>query len=154
MLFRSTTDWEEVTYSLYDMKTKLPTVRFKLKHALARSKHINVVDNDDNPSKKMSLKAGFDEKIVTSVMSPDDRKAVINLFTDDVLSTIYDMFEQHPNMTEIECDNTQVVIFWEEAFYDIEKHSEIPTGDNYIEMFDVMHEVARQIGENLDNSIN
>lgn len=27
-----TTDWKEVSYSLYDVKIKLPTVRFKLKH--------------------------------------------------------------------------------------------------------------------------
>lgn len=145
---------QDTSYSLYDMKTNLPTVRFKLKNNKKRQKCINVLDSDDDPSKRISLKAGFDEKIVTLLMSLDDKAAVTSLFTDDVLATIYDMFEQHPDMTEIECDNTQVVIFWNIYLDGLTDHSAISTGDDYKEMFDVMHEVVQQISKNLDKNNN
>lgn len=146
-----TTSWSQTGYGLYDMQTKLPTVRFRLKGAIVQRPHINVSSSNINVTKKITLKAGFDEHIVTTVRNPDDKALVVALFTDDVLATIYDLFKKYKGLTEIECDYSQIVCLWKSKFDDLNTARAINNGQVYTDIFDATHEVARQIGENLDN---
>lgn len=146
-----TTSWSQTGYGLYDMQTKLPTVRFRLKGAIVQRPHLNVSSAEINVTKKITLKAGFDEHIVTTVKNLDDKALIVDLFTDDVLATIYDLFNQYKNLTEIECDHSQIVCLWKAKFDDLNTAQAINNGQVYTYIFDATHEVARQIGENLDN---
>lgn len=146
-----TTSWSQTGYGLYDMQTKLPTVRFRLKGAIVQRPHLNVSSAEINVTKKITLKAGFDEHIVTTVKNLDDKALIVDLFTDDVLATIYDLFNQYKNLTEIECDHSQIVCLWKAKFDDLNTAKALNNGQVYTYIFDAMHEVVRQIGENLDN---
>lgn len=148
----TTTDWSAYGYTLYDMQTTLPSVRFD-RNGIHR-RHVSVRKVSDEPNQKIALKAGFDTKIGTHVQKPTTQRDVVDLFTDDVLATIYDLFEQHDRLMAIGCDHTQVMLLWQDDF-DVKNSARAnqSLATLYDNVYPAMHELTRQLAENLDNQL-
>lgn len=142
-----------LSYGIYDMHTKLPTVRFRLRHPGSQHFHLIVEDLTDEPLHEVRLKAGFDTKIKTTLQRKSDKKLVVNLFTDDVLATIHDLFAKHTNLLEVECDGSQMVTLWHDEFDSLGDETPHNTEALYQEIFSVTQAIVKQLVENLDNKI-